>query len=365
MRFSRLNFEFNKCAGTFSAFALASQLLANFVFVVPGNAKTLSDTSMQSTQRFALTVRARPEELYEDLSELDFGRLQLDTVALPDTKVNEKDTKGMTRTLANFLFDMSGIDYSKEGADLTLEKFDDVKSAYTRQCELEIGRWDAHKKACLAILELADSIGTDSALNAVHKSFETLSLQLGRKHADRILDSLVRAKEYSLQVEGPAISNGFSAREELADQLIGYSLDTDVIYQDLKNRLRAFSNKTSTQRTASKVTYSTLNIAGMVPTIIAPIAGVSQAGAVFFNGGPEVDKLLKELCLAKLLERRKALLSCEVRSGLAAFEKSDKDKNPVLKQASAALLKRVCGGNYLARIEERNALCQKVARPVN
>lgn len=323
-----------------------------------------SGAAQCQSPKFALTVRARPEELYEELTDLDFGRLQPDTVAVPTSKNSEK-THGFTRTVANFLFDMSGIDYSKEGADIALEKFNDIRSEFTKQCELEIGRWDTHKKACLAILELADSVGTDSALDAVNMNlpFETLTQHLGRTHAERILDTLVRAKQYSMQVEGPALSKGFSAREELTDQLIGYSLDTDVIYQDLKNKLGSFSNKTPAQRTASKVTYSGLNIAGLVPTIVAPISSVTQGGAIFLNGGPEVDKLLKEMCLAKLLERRKMLLSCEVRFGLAAFEKADKDKNPALKHAAAALLKRVCGGNYLARIDEQKALCQQQLVP--
>lgn len=321
-------------------------------------------SGVQHSPKFALTVRARPEELYEELTDLDFGRLQLDTVAVPNGK-DSKENHGLTRTVANFLFDMSGIDYSKEGADIALEKFDDIRSQFTKQCELEISRWDTHKKACLAILELADSVGTDSALDAVTISqpFESVSQLLGKTSAERILDTLIRARNYSMHVEGPAITRGFSAKEELTDQLIGYSLDTDVIYQDFKNKLRSFSNKTPRQRTASKITYSGLNFAGMVPNIVAPIASVSQGGAIFLNGGPEVDKLLKEMCLAKLLERRKLLLSCEVRSGLTAFEKAEKDKNPVLKHAAAALLKRVCGGNYLARIEEHRALCQKQLVP--
>lgn len=362
MRIGTIKFTSNaskRCS--LPALAVTCHLLAlSTMFMPPCLGQ--SSSACGSTTKFEITVRARQEDLYDELTDLDFGRLQPDVVpsaSVVNAKGNKKDPNGKTRTLANFFFDMSGIDYSKEGADLTLEKFGEVRSEYTRQCDEECKRWDSHKKACLAILELADAIGTNSALSAVSKPFETLVSHLGKGHAERILDAVVRIKDYPIFNEGPAIASGFSARDDLAEQLIGYSLDTDVIYQDLTVRLRAFSNKTSSQRTGSKVTYSALNLAAMVPTIVAPIAGTSQMGAVFFNGGPEVDKLLKVACLSKLLERRKALLSCKVRSALEGFEKADRENNKVLKHASATLLRRVCGGNYLARIEEKKANYRK------
>jgi hypothetical protein len=67
---------------------------------------------------------------------------------------------------------------------------------------------------------------------------------------------------------------------------------------------------------------------------------------MFANGGPEQDKLLKEIYLGKLLERRRMLITDEIRTALDAYEIAGAKNNTVLQYGACMLLRHLCGPTY-------------------
>jgi hypothetical protein len=54
----------------------------------------------------------------------------------------------------------------------------------------------------------------------------------------------------------------------------------------------------------AKVVYTGCGIAAFAPTLAAPIAETTQLAFMYATGGPEQDKLLKELYLSKMMQSR-------------------------------------------------------------
>ena len=177
-------------------------------------------------------------------------------------------------------------------------------------------------RTAVCMLQMASELGSASKTPSQTKSentvseFRKLSDLIGSKNAALMLEAFAKETGTKSVVAGPITSDNFEQRAVIQRRLIAMSLHSDEIYQDISKQLHHYSDKSKGQRNATKVAYCTFTVAGFVPTIIAPLSSTAMVTTMFANGGPEQDKLLKEIYLGKLLERRRALVTEEITTAL-------------------------------------------------
>lgn len=286
---------------------------------------------------------------FEILSDIDYGRLtEPGTIANEAHGGNQPKSGNKARSVVNYIFDLRGIDYSKEGADLALDSPSDIDSKFMRDIDLQMRTWETNRQTTYAILQLARNVGAkEMSPDQVADDLHVLYKLIGKAHSDPIWGQLMKmTSENLIDLPGIKIPEDFEARNRTAERMVDQCLQSDPIYQTTSKQLRLYSDKSKLARNASKVEYTTLTVAALAPSIVGPIAAVTLMGAKYANGGPEQDKLLKEVYLSKLLEKRRAMISNEVNTALDAYDLGRAQNNVVLQHTACSLLRHMCGPTY-------------------
>ncbi|MBX9725209.1 MAG: hypothetical protein K2X81_27645 [Candidatus Obscuribacterales bacterium] len=286
--------------------------------------------------------------------EFDFGILKkIDTS--PDFGLQAKRSnvvkKGSSRarSLVNFMFDTRGSDWSKEGADLAIGKKSDISSDTTGLYEDQLHRDNLHWQVISLIAKIGSALGSDTKLDSDDNLIQSVSLLrtlIGEAETDRIMEWLTGDETKNLKGEIPLTARlDLPTLLYLQDSMSSIALERDSVTADIKSELLPYGNKCKSRRVATKVVYSALGIATFIPNWIAPVAETSFLAAMMANGGPEQDKLLKELYYAKRLERRYDLIQKELNLALNCRAISVATDNAPLYHFSKRLTEYLCGEN--------------------
>ncbi|MBS1997598.1 MAG: hypothetical protein JSS86_14855 [Cyanobacteria bacterium SZAS LIN-2] len=282
-------------------------------------------------------------------AENDFSILQrIDTAptyGLPSLGNAAKPVNGKARSLMNFVFDTRGTDWSKEGADVAIDTTSDVTSDTTAFYRDQVHRDELHWQVVSLIARIASGLGDHAGESqSAIKSVSQLRGLIGDVETDAVMTWL----------SGPDIEHARSKIPQTSkfdlphildaqDVMLTAALDRDSVISDVKKELSPYANKSKGKRTATKIAYSTLGVAAFVPNLIAPIAETSFLGTMMANGGPEQDKLLKEIYYAKRLEKRRDLIQRQLNLALNTREISLATANAPLYHFSRRLTQYLCG----------------------
>lgn len=297
------------------------------------------------------------DELEDD--EYDFAILRkIDTspsFALRATR-NGAATRGASkaRSLVNFMLDTRGTDWSKEGADVAIDKKSDVSSETTKFYEDQIHRDDLHWQVVSLIARIASALGDDSTPGSRDRAVadvNRLQQLIGVAETDIVMKWFVGREAESARSEIPkTVRFDLPRILDAQDLMKAAALEQDSVIAALKKELLPYALKGKGKRVATKVAYSALGAAAFVPNWIAPIAELSFLSTMMANGGPEQDKLLKELYYSKRLERRYDLVEKELNLALNSREISVASGNAPLYRFSRELTEYLCGEDMERRL---------------
>lgn len=269
-----------------------------------------------------------------------FGAAALDDPA--SLRTNEKGTVlhslgASTKSLANFVFDLRGFDWSKEGANAVADFHIDPKNAaakeylFRKKCdEQEIQKaalimqmalyMDLNpKKASQALVALEKLIGTEQAVDTY--------CAVSRLSGDDI----------DLDAQAPVLD--FSQKRSMVGSILEKAATNDAVLSDVAKRLSKYNHRSKLMQATAKVVYSSLGIATFAPTLVAPIAEATLLSFMMATGGPEQDKLLKEVYLGKIMQSRCSLLNEKAHLVTESIDLAKLTNNKRLLACSRALLK--------------------------
>ena len=296
--------------------------------------------------------------------ECDFSILKkIDTspiFGLEPTHVAAKRGTSKARSLVNFMLDTRGTDWSKEGADVAIDKNSDVSSDTTSFYRDQVHRDALHWQVISLIAKIASALGdgvgeSDSAIQSVSH----LRNLIGDTETDTVMRWLSGQDIENVKSEIPkTIEFDLPHILDAQEVMLSAALDKDSVIASVKKELLPYTNKAKGRRVATKIAYSTLGAAAFVPNWIAPLAETSFLGTMMANGGPEQDKLLKELYYAKRLEKRRDLIQRELNLALNTREISVATANAPLYHFSRELTEYLCGEGMERRLfpEETSSL---------
>ena len=290
--------------------------------------------------------------LFEAIGELDFQKeARIRRSALPQL-LHGAGSAAMS--LANFVFDLRGFDYSVEGADAALNSDKHhviARSDGAKEFEARKKIDAAHMKIVSGVLQMAEGLGGTDARSQklVADAQKSLSEILGADRAANVLDVLSKCKDsaYANPLVGEAWD--MEQKTEKLETMAKAAVMTDPVVEDIRHRLGKY-NRSKAARYAAKTVYSVCNIAEFTPTLAAPAGNIAFLVYMMMTGGPEQDKLLKEIYLAKCLDSRTNLLTEQSHMVVESYHVALLKKNPLLLSVSESLLKQMSGQECVAQV---------------
>ena len=253
-----------------------------------------SNETLQSSVQ--LTVDA-PASLFNRLPISD----QIEVAKNGKAKSLGKTATNTVASLANFMLDARGFDFSIEGADLVLGqhklKGDSAKEFLTRV------HYDKKELATIqTILQLAAALDKSEA--QASKARTELIKLLGEEKATQVESEITALPNNDIPTDREKASWNLDDRKDKVAVILEKTAAQDPLLNKITARLEKYNHRSKTMQIMAKVVYTGCGIAAFAPTLAAPIAETTQLAFMYATGGPEQDKLLKELYLSKMMQSR-------------------------------------------------------------
>jgi hypothetical protein len=260
-------------------------------------------------------------------------------------------------SLGNFVLDLRGFDWSVEGADVALEEKLTYKSVIAKEFAVRRLRDQRELEAVCAIFQTSMASGMDNAerreklLTAGNSKLVDLFGEDNSKQLLARLQQVSSAQTNSNVAQfGEAASWTVDEQQEKFKQIVESSIEQDAQIKDIMIRLHKFNGRSQFMRVTAKLVYSTLNLASFAPTFIAPVAEVSMLAFMTATGGPEQDKLLREMYLYKCLESRYKTIHEEAHLAVTNAQIAALTGNKPLAVCSMELVDRIAGATTVAKV---------------
>jgi hypothetical protein len=109
----------------------------------------------------------------------------------------------------------------------------------------------------------------------------------------------------------------------------------------MTKRLHKYNHRNKYLQVTAKALYATMGVAAFTPTLAAPIAETTLLTFMMVTGGPEQDKLLKEVYLSKCLQSRANFLNEEAHLAVDCYDTAVLTKNERLLACSKDLIRQM------------------------
>lgn len=252
------------------------------------------------------------------------------------------------KTAANFVVFYRGDAPSSEAGDVILDEKHKLKSRASAEYLIQRLRDEMHVAIVANVLQIAAGLGKSDpqlAWEEIAPAYASLKQLTGAAEARRILDCL---SDWSKQLT--ADPNTYrqrpwtiAQRRERVKLIMTACMNTDPVIQEIKAQVHKYNHRSKLMLATSRVVKTTLEIAALTPTIVSPAAQVAEFFYVMATGGPEEDKLLKELYLDKRLTSRGKAISEKAQLALENYELAMLTRNPVLLAACQSIIRQMSG----------------------
>jgi hypothetical protein len=244
-------------------------------------------------------------------------------------------------SLVNFVFDVRGFDWSKEGANAILEEKLKPKSEAAREFLRHHAEDEFELSVVAATLQLASVEGKD--VNKTKEATDNLAKLIGSEETSRLHDKF----KLDSTANGGAISEADKASVDVLQKyarlktVLEAASETDPVVETMTQRLHKYNHRNKFLQVTAKVVYVTCGVAAFAPSLIAPVAGTTLLTFMTLTGGPEQDKLLKEVYLSKCLQSRANLINEKAHLAVDCYDMAVLTKNEHLLACSKDLIRQM------------------------
>lgn len=262
-----------------------------------------------------------------------------------------------TKDSLNFAFFYRGDGPSSDAGDIILDerlKIQDKPSAdYARQRLAD----RMHLAVVSQVLQLAEGIGNsdkslgkeqvESSLNnlralvgddAAAKAFDVLTVA----SANNVSDSVYNQKSWSI-----------SQRQNKVRQIIEAAVAIDPVIAECKNKVYKYNHHSRKYIVSTKIVKTTLGIGALTPSIVGTVCALSEYAFIMATGGPEEDKIIKELYLDKCLQSHGNVLTEKAHMAIDGYQTARFTRNPALLFCTESLIGQMTGPTALATVLDK------------
>lgn len=235
-----------------------------------------------------------------------------------------------TKDALNYLLPYRGFGPSAEAGDLILNDSVKIKSLasarYVKQRIID----ETHLQVMTAIMQLASDINNPDNL-------VPLTALVGADQANEIKDTLLTHITDSV----PSSSWDILEKQRRYKLLVKSVVAQDKVVSDITVQLNKYNKKSKLSMNTSKILEPVLAALSLTPSMVGPGAKMALTSYIMVTGGPEQDKLLKELYLDRSLQSRLNLIAEEAHMALDAYYTAQQTHNPVLYYTASALVNQM------------------------
>jgi hypothetical protein len=339
--------------GAFAADTQDKVEVTNSVQTVPVVESDTKDNASQKNKEKELLLHAslRKDALYTSDY---FAPLSSDPPALNPPKGRfdgARKAVGSASSLINFVFDLRGFDWSKEGANAILEE----KLKPNGDAAKEFLRHKEENDKELAIvsdtLQLASVTGKDDA--KAQKAIEKLSQFIGVDEANKIADKFKMVNAPGMiSADNDKASVDVEQKCQRLKDIMEAASDNDPVVEVMTKRLHKYNHRNKFLQITAKAVYATMGVAAFTPTLAAPIAETTLLTFMMLTGGPEQDKLLKEVYLGKCLESRASLINEKAHLAVDCYDMALHTNNAPLLACAKDLIRQMTDDKNMTAMNE-------------
>jgi hypothetical protein len=330
------------------------------------------DTSAETKNAAELTLRATLQN-NDYYTPVFFAPLSARPKSLEPIKSKFSSVKKATSSatsLVNFVFDLRGFDWSKEGANAILEEKLKPNSEIAREFLRHKEEDERELAVVTSTLQLASVSGLDEA--KTKKAIDDLAAQIGPEEAAKLheklqaistTDGINNVTASALVGSGDQPGTTFTTPLSLVEDKASVDVDqkcarlrsiletaseSDLVVATMTSRLHKYNHRSKFLQVTAKAVYATLGVAAFTPTLAAPIAETTLLTFMMVTGGPEQDKLLKEVYLSKCLQSRASLINEKAHLAVDCYDMAVHTKNPRLLACSKDLIRQMTSQKTMA-----------------
>lgn len=262
-------------------------------------------------------------------------------------KVNLAKALYKGKDILNAAIDYRAFGPSTEAADLILDEHAKTKHAEARAYYKQREQDEQHLQTMSSIMQLAMGLGvegTPRGQRLIDTSLSSLRTLVGQSRTDEIYGVLkARTREsFTRDLKGQDPWD-MKEREEKMSQMVQAAADTDPLVQEVKRDLHRYNRHSKLAIHATGILQSALNLAAWSPTLAAPAAESALFALMLATGGPEQDKLLREIYLSKNLESRLKLINEKAHMAVDTYHMALLLENPVLLDCTVSMVRQMSG----------------------
>lgn len=256
----------------------------------------------------------------------------------------------------NFAFFYRGDGPSAEAGDIILDEKVKIKdhssAAFMRQKLAD----QLHLAVVSNVMQLAEGVGNpdrESGKKQIDLAHANLKTLVGPEAAQRMLDNMkclisVNVPE-SIYKQKPW---GIVQHQVKLKRALDAALENDAVVADIKNAIHKYNRRSRAFYVTTRAVKTTLGIGALTPSIVGTACSLSEYAFIMATGGPEEDKIIKELYLDKRLQSHGAVLTEKAHMAIFSYQMARMTRNPALLICSQSVLRHMTNKDAVAEILE-------------
>ncbi len=256
----------------------------------------------------------------------------------------------------NYAVPYRGFSMSIEGSRMLLDKNQKINNL----CIAELAKqryWDEmHPKITAKVMQIAMGLGMsdpEESQRAVSQGVAGLKDLVGEQNANHALDLIIAWKD-QLKIPQSIYDQkpwDVDTADKVYQNALKKSADGDPMISFICKNVKKFDHGKVFNFTASVVESQLAATSFLAGTpLIGAGAELLNTAFVMSTGGPEENKILKELYFGRRMEIRRKRISDEVQLALANYEKALLTHNGTLLASSEAVLAQLVGPDALPKV---------------
>jgi hypothetical protein len=290
------------------------------------------------------SLPAKSPKLEGGVSVKDKGIFQAPTLDADVAETVQKKNVSVLRkaglkgkSLANFVFDLRGFDWSKEGANAIADKNIDPKNEAAKEYLIRKKCDEQEIQKTALMMQMAMYMDNDP--KKANQALLILGKVIGTPQAEGIYGAIKQLQGEDLNIDDGRLELDFDQKRTAVGRILEKTANTDFVLTDVSKRLSKYNHRSKFIQISAKVVYSGLGLATFTPTLVAPIAEAALLSFMMASGGPEQDKLLKEIYLGKIMQSRCNVLNEKAHMVVESMDMALLSKNKRLLATTKALIK--------------------------
>jgi hypothetical protein len=314
----------------------------------------------------------------QSINSLVDAALAKDERTVPLNKAVDKYSKLHSKIIAsvgnqiNFAVPNRGFEPSIEAGNVVTNESTKVKSLAAAELARQKQVDETHVKVVASIMQMAMGMGMSDRVKGqqkVNDEYSRLRELVGEEQANSTMNSMLQWSTHpQIKEQETAFNKDVWDVNEQRDKkltIMTTALNSDPVVADVLSRIHKYNHKSKFARVSGRVVQTTLATIALGPDFVGAGGKIALSVFVGATGGPEQDKIMKELYLGERLDSRSNVLNSEIQLAMENYQIGKLTRNAVLMAAAEAVVQQMAGPEVLPDIFGRTPETSSNTLPIN